>query len=198
MEDRKESNHFVRAILFGDETSEKSTILSCIKCQKPTSIDTFSTEDRIQYSIQLRENCSVKLDLLNHKQERTHSSHPLRGIQIIIVVFSYNDLSSFINLKTWITEADRYSRENIPKIIIGNCFSDSDTIVQEKDVNKMIVDLGCPFARVKENDIESVQNAIFLALDQLPSLQNKAQLEPTHTQPDLNDEHPHSFKCTML
>lgn len=198
MEDRKETNQFVRAILFGDENSEKSNILSCIKNQKPASVGASSSEDRMQYTVQFRKNCSVKLDLLNHKQDRTHSSYPLRGIQIIIVVFSYKDLSSFNNLKTWINEVDRYSRENIPKIIIGNCFSHSEAIVQEEAVNNIIEDLGCPFARVKENDIESVHNALFLALDQLPSLQNKVPLELTQTQVDLNDEHPHRFKCTML
>ncbi|MBX9585959.1 MAG: hypothetical protein K2X50_01755 [Gammaproteobacteria bacterium] len=198
MEDRKETNHFVRAILFGDETSEKSNILRCIKNQKPASVVASSSEDRIQYNVQFRENRSVKLDLLNHKQDRTHSSYPLRGIQIIIVVFSYKDLSSLNNLKSWINEVDRFSRENIPKIIIGNCFSHNDTIVQEEDVKKIIEDLSCPFARVKENDIESVQNALFLALDQLPSLQNKAPLELTQTQADPNDEHPHRFNCTML
>lgn len=199
MDVRQESSHLVRVILYGDEASEKSKILSCINRHR--NVNDFSSpyhQDRIQYPMQYREDCSVKLDLINHKQERTDSSNPLRGIQIVILVFSYKDLLSLDNLTNWAKEVDRYSKDNIPKIVIGNCFSHNESLVPENEVIKVIEELGLTLARVIDDDIESIKSALTLSLDQLPSLQHKTNSKVTQHQLDHDDEQHHRFKCTML
>ncbi len=198
MDVRQESSHFVRFILYGDEASEKSKILSCINKHRNVNDSNSSyNQDRIQYTMQYREGCSVKLDLINHKQERTDSSYPLRGIQLVILIFSYKDLLSLNNLSNWVKEVDRYAKDDIPKIIIGNSYLHSDSIVREEEVNQVVEELGLTLARVKEDDIESIKSALTLSLDQVPSLQHKANSKATQPQLDHDDEH-HRFKCTML
>ncbi len=201
MEEKKESPHSIKVLLFGDEASKKSDLLNTIKdnCGGPQyNINT--SENRIILTIPLRADCSVRVDIRNHKQDLTHSSSPLLGIQLVLLVFSYADVSTFNNLDDWLTEIERYTRNNITTVIIGNCFSDTNQGVTEIQAKTFTEEHSYILAKVREGDFESILNALILALNEVPTLKPQpAPVLPSNTEEQVTESESHPCcQCTMF
>ncbi len=156
------------------------------------------SEDKIIFTFQLRSECAVKIDLSNHRPERTYSNFNFRGIQLALIVFHYNDQASFDNLKSWATEIRRYFRDIQLAVIIGNGYSNTHSVVSEDQAAALAEAQGYNLIQVKEGDFESFQNALAKALNELPSLmlQSNAQTKAISDKPviDSNSE-PESDSC---
>ena len=63
---------------------------------------------------------SVQWDTAGQERFRTISSTYYRGAHGIIVVYDVTALDSFNNVKRWLTEIDKYARENVNKLLVGN------------------------------------------------------------------------------
>ncbi|KAL3923091.1 MAG: hypothetical protein SGPRY_004333, partial [Prymnesium sp.] len=59
-------------------------------------------------------------DTAGQERFRTISSTYYRGAHGIIVVYDVTSLDSFNNVKRWLTEIDKYARENVNKLLVGN------------------------------------------------------------------------------
>ena len=66
---------------------------------------------------------TVKLqlwDTTGQERFRTITSSYYRGAQGILVIFDITNRSSFVNVKQWLGEVDRYASESVTKILVGN------------------------------------------------------------------------------
>ena len=63
---------------------------------------------------------SAQWDTAGQERFRTISSTYYRGAHGIIVVYDVTALDSFNNVKRWLTEIDKYARENVNKLLVGN------------------------------------------------------------------------------
>jgi len=59
-------------------------------------------------------------DTAGQERFRTISSTYYRGAHGIIVVYDITNADSFDNVKRWLTEIDKYARENVNKLLVGN------------------------------------------------------------------------------
>jgi len=59
-------------------------------------------------------------DTAGQERFRTISSTYYRGAHGIIVVYDITNSESFANVKRWLVEIDKYARENVNKLLVGN------------------------------------------------------------------------------
>ena len=61
-----------------------------------------------------------------------------RGTHGIIVVYDITNMDSFKNVKRWLTEIDKYARDNVSKLLVGNKmdFGDSDAKLRQVSHSK--------------------------------------------------------------
>ena len=59
-------------------------------------------------------------DTAGQERFRTISSTYYRGAHGIIVVYDVTNKVSFDNVKRWLTEIDKYAREGVNKLLVGN------------------------------------------------------------------------------
>ena len=59
-------------------------------------------------------------DTAGQERFRTISSTYYRGAHGIIVVYDVTNRASFDNVVRWLTEIDKYARENVNKLLVGN------------------------------------------------------------------------------
>ena len=77
-------------------------------------------------------------DTAGQERFRTISSTYDRGAHGIIVVYDITNLDSFNNVKRWLTEIDKYARDNVSKLLVGNKmdFGDSDAKLRQVSHSK--------------------------------------------------------------
>lgn len=201
MEEKHDSPHSIKVLLFGDEASKKSNILNTIKtnCEQP-QYNLNTSDKRIIFTFPLRPDCSVRVDIRNHKQDLTHSSTPLLGIQLVLLVFNYADVSTFNNLDDWLKDIERYTRNNITTVMIGNCFSDNEQEVTKIQAKTFAEEHGYILTQVREGDFESILNALILALNEVPTLKPQpAPVLPSNTEEQVTESESTSCcQCTLF
>ena len=69
-------------------------------------------------------------DTAGQERFRTISSTYYRGAHGIIVVYDVTNRASFDNVKRWLTEIDKYAREGVNKLLVGNKCECDDTVRQ--------------------------------------------------------------------
>ncbi|KAL1528975.1 hypothetical protein AB1Y20_010296 [Prymnesium parvum] len=110
-------------VLIGDSGVGKSCLLLRFADDKWTDsyISTIGVDFKIR-TIEL-DGKTIKLqiwDTAGQERFRTISSTYYRGAHGIIVVYDVTSLESFNNVKRWLTEIDKYARENVNKLLVGN------------------------------------------------------------------------------
>merc|ERR1712139_698982 len=110
-------------VLIGDSGVGKSCLLLRFADDKWTDsyISTIGVDFKIR-TIELDKK-TIKLqigDTAGQERFRTISSTYYRGAHGIIVVYDITNLDSFNNVKRWLTEIDKYARENVNKLLVGN------------------------------------------------------------------------------
>ena len=110
-------------MLIGDSGVGKSCLLLRFADDKWTDsyISTIGVDFKIR-TIDL-DGKTIKLqiwDTAGQERFRTISSTYYRGAHGIIVVYDVTNLDSFNNVKRWLTEIDKYARENVNKLLVGN------------------------------------------------------------------------------
>jgi len=110
-------------VLIGDSGVGKSCLLLRFADDKWTDsyISTIGVDFKIR-TIELDQK-TIKLqiwDTAGQERFRTISSTYYRGAHGIIVVYDVTNKTSFDNVKRWLTETDKYAREGVNKLLVGN------------------------------------------------------------------------------
>jgi len=110
-------------VLIGDSGVGKSCLLLRFADDKWTDsyISTIGVDFKIR-TIEL-DGKTIKLqiwDTAGQERFRTISSTYYRGAHGIIVVYDVTNRASFDNVVRWLTEIDKYARENVNKLLVGN------------------------------------------------------------------------------
>ena len=123
-------------MLIGDSGVGKSCLLLRFADDKWTDsyISTIGVDFKIR-TIELDQK-TIKLqiwDTAGQERFRTISSTYYRGAHGIIVVYDVSNRQSFDNVKRWLTEIEKYAREGVNKLLVGN---KSDIPAEQRQVQQ--------------------------------------------------------------
>ena len=59
-------------------------------------------------------------DTAGHEKFRTITTSYYRGAHAIVIVFDITDRKSFQQVEKWLSEIDKFAKENVLKFIVGN------------------------------------------------------------------------------
>ena len=118
-----EYDYLFKVLLIGDSGVGKSSLL--LKFTDRVFTDHYISTIGVDFKIQTlqMDDKIIKLqlwDTAGQERFRTITTSYYRGAHGIIIVFDITDKESFANIKTWITEIDRFASDNVCKILIGN------------------------------------------------------------------------------
>ena len=149
--------------LIGDSGVGKSCLLFRFAddTYQESYISTIGVDFKIR-TVEL-EGKTVKLqiwDTAGQERFRTITSSYYRGAHGIIVVYDVTDQESFNNVKTWLSEIDRYANENVNKLLVGNKSDLTSKKVVDYATAKAFADeIGIPFMETSAKNATNVEQA---------------------------------------
>ena len=98
-------------------------------------------------------------DTAGQERFRTITSRIIAGARII-VVYDVTDQESFNNVKTWLSEIDRYANENVNKLLVGNKSDLTSKKVVDYAIAKAFRDeIGIPLMETSAKNATNVEQA---------------------------------------
>lgn len=154
-----------KILMIGDSGVGKSCMLLRFVDQQynETYISTIGVDFRIK-TVEI-DGRKVKLqiwDTAGQERFRTITSSYYRGAHGVMIVYDVTSASSFTNVKQWLHEINRYSGENVEKVLVGNKCDRTD----RKEVNyttakQFADDLGISFTETSAKSGTNI-NDLFL------------------------------------
>ena len=165
-----------KILMVGDSGVGKSCMLLRFVDQQynETYISTIGVDFRIK-TIEIAGR-RVKLqiwDTAGQERFRTITSSYYRGAHGVMIVYDVTCERSFTNVKQWIHEINRYSGENVEKVLVGNKCDRTDRKEVNYTIGKQFADdLGISFTETSAKSGNGI-NELFLHFAQ-KLLKNKA------------------------
>jgi Ras-related protein Rab-1A len=118
-----EYDYLFKLLIIGDSGVGKSSIL--LRFAEDTFTESYISTIGVDFKIRTidHEGKTIKLqiwDTAGQERFRTITTSYYRGAHGIIIVFDLTDTESFENIKQWLLEINRYSCNNVSKLLIGN------------------------------------------------------------------------------
>lgn len=99
-------------------------------------------------------------DTAGQERFRTLTASYYRGAQGIIIVYDVTDRETFDNVRTWITEIEKYSQAGVCKILVGNkCDMDDRRQVTYDEGKEFASQFGMPFLETSAKATQRVDEA---------------------------------------
>jgi len=119
----KKYDYLCKIILIGDSGIGKSSIIERFADNNfhHQFVSTIGVDFKVK-TIKIDDKL-VKIqawDVAGQERFRSIVSVYYKGCHGIVVIFDITNKNSFKNVKTWLHEVDRYIKEDVPKILIGN------------------------------------------------------------------------------
>ena len=114
-----------KILLIGDANTGKTSILNVYKNDMfyDNEVSTIGVEFMIKYIDFNGEKLKLQIwDTAGQERFKSITSSYYRGSDGVIIIFDISNRQSFINIKKWIQEIDKYTDNNLQKILIGNKF----------------------------------------------------------------------------
>jgi len=149
--------------LIGDSGVGKSCLL--IRFADDTYTETYISTIGVDFKIKTIEldGKTIKLqiwDTAGQERFRTITSSYYRGAHGIIVVYDVTEQTSFDNVKSWLTEIDRYASENVNKLLVGNkCDLTNKKVVDYTTAKEFADSLGIPFLEASAKSATNIEQA---------------------------------------
>ncbi|KAM9992349.1 hypothetical protein ACTFIY_009790 [Dictyostelium cf. discoideum] len=133
----KEYEYLFKFIFVGDSGVGKSSIL--LRFTEDTFTETYISTIGVDFKIKTVyiEGKAIKLqiwDTAGQERFRVHNNSQYRGCHAVMVVYDVTDQRSFENVAKWIQEIERYARDNVIKMVIGN----KNDLVSQKVVDPFL------------------------------------------------------------
>ncbi|CAI0462163.1 unnamed protein product [Linum tenue] len=99
-------------------------------------------------------------DTAGQERFRTITSSYYRGAHGIIIVYDVTDEESFNNVKTWLTEIDKFATDSVNKLLVGNkCDLTSKRAVPYDTAKAFADEIGIPFLETSAKSATNVEEA---------------------------------------
>eukprot|EP01062_Namystynia_karyoxenos_P043247 TRINITY_DN3166_c0_g4_i2.p2 TRINITY_DN3166_c0_g4~~TRINITY_DN3166_c0_g4_i2.p2 ORF type:complete len:234 (+),score=125.43 TRINITY_DN3166_c0_g4_i2:93-704(+) len=158
-----EYDYLFKLLLIGDSGVGKSCLL--LRFADDTYTESYISTIGVDFKIRTIEldGKTIKLqiwDTAGQERFRTITSSYYRGAHGIIIVYDVTDMETFNNVKTWLSEIEKYATDNVNKLLVGN---KCDLVVKKAvDYNtaKDYADtLGIPFLETSAKNATNVEQA---------------------------------------
>ena len=155
------SDFLYKLLMIGDSGVGKSSLL--LRFASDQFEESYMTTVGLDFKIRTVEvdGKVVKLqmwDTAGQERFRTITSSYYRGAQGIIVVFAVDDQKSFENVKTWVTEIERYAGEGVVKLLVGNKCDLESRAVTTEDAEKFAAELNMQYMETSAKTAVNVED----------------------------------------
>ncbi|KZT74042.1 ras-domain-containing protein [Daedalea quercina L-15889] len=164
-------DYLFKLLLIGDSGVGKSCLL--LRFAEDNFTDSYLSTIGVDFKIRTidLEGKTVKLqiwDTTGQERFRTIAAAYYRGAHGIVVVYDVTDPESFGNVKSWLTEIERYASETVKKLIIGN----KSDLVEKKAVEyntaqEFANSLQIPFLETSAKTAANVEEAFIVMSRQI-------------------------------
>jgi small GTP-binding protein len=158
-----EYDHLFKLLLIGDSGVGKSCLL--LRFADDTYTESYISTIGVDFKIRTLEleGKTIKLqiwDTAGQERFRTITSSYYRGAHGIIIVYDVTDMESFNNVKSWLSEIDKYAADNVNKLLVGNkCDLVVKKTVDYNTAKDFADSLGIPFLETSAKNATNVEEA---------------------------------------
>ncbi|KAG5501425.1 hypothetical protein JKF63_03238 [Porcisia hertigi] len=158
-----EYDYLFKLLLIGDSGVGKSCLL--LRFADDSYTDSYISTIGVDFKIRTLnlDGKVIKLqiwDTAGQERFRTITSSYYRGAHGIIIVYDTTDMESFNNVKTWLSEIEKYASENVNKILVGNkCDLVTKKVVDTQMAQDFANSLGIPFLETSAKNSTNVEEA---------------------------------------
>ncbi|CAA9988698.1 ras-related protein Rab-1A, putative [Plasmodium knowlesi strain H] len=167
----RDYDYLYKIILIGDSGVGKSCILLRFSDDHFTEsyITTIGVDFRFR-RIKVGDKM-VKLqiwDTAGQERFRTITSAYYRGADGIIIIYDTTDRNSFLHIKEWINEINKYTTEETCKLLVGNKSDCKDEMeISTTEGENKAKELGIPFIETSAKDATNVELAFTMITEEL-------------------------------
>jgi len=178
-----EYDYLFKLLLICDSGVGKSCLLLRFADRKYTEsyISTIGVDFKIR-TIEL-DGKTIKLqiwDTAGQERFRTITSSYYRGAHGIIIVYDVTDHESFTNVKTWLSEIERYASDHVNKLLVGNKCDMTNKKVVDYDVAKDFADkVEMPFLETSAKAATNVETAFLRMASEIKNTLGNQQETPS-------------------
>lgn len=158
-----EYDFLFKLLLIGDSGVGKSCLL--LRFADDTYTESYISTIGVDFKIRTieLEGKTIKLqiwDTAGQERFRTITSSYYRGAHGIIVVYDVTDMESFNNVKTWLSEIDKYATDRVNKLLVGNkCDLVVKKVVDHQTAKDFADPLDIPFLETSAKSATNVEQA---------------------------------------
>ncbi len=183
-------DYLFKILIIGDSNVGKSSIL--LRFLEDSFIESYISTIGVDFNFKTieHEGKIIKLqiwDTAGQERFRTITSNYYRGVHGIIIVYSVCDNESFINVKQWLYEIDKYANENVNKILVGNkCDLEYRRVISTESGKEYSEGLGIDFIETSAKDGNNINELFMKFASQIKSrVKNKISPSPNITYPKI-------------
>ncbi|CAI0462162.1 unnamed protein product [Linum tenue] len=158
-----EYDYLFKLLLIGDSGVGKSCLL--LRFADDSYIESYISTIGVDFVSwrkfpSCRELSDVIWDTAGQERFRTITSSYYRGAHGIIIVYDVTDEESFNNVKTWLTEIDKFATDSVNKLLVGNkCDLTSKRAVPYDTAKAFADEIGIPFLETSAKSATNVEEA---------------------------------------
>mmetsp|Transcript_15205 Transcript_15205/g.31723 ORF Transcript_15205/g.31723 Transcript_15205/m.31723 type:complete len:206 (+) Transcript_15205:127-744(+) len=196
---KREYDHLFKLVLIGDSGVGKSCLLLRFADREFTEsyISTIGVDFRFR-TVDI-DGQTVKLqiwDTAGQERFRTITSAYYRGADGIIMVYDVTNRDSFLHVRDWLAEVNRYAPEGTcQKLLIGNKSDRKDKEVSTKEGQEFAQELGMPFLETSARTADNVEAAFLRVGADLIKLKSAAVAAEEEETVDLKNGNTKGKKC---
>ena len=152
---------FFKILLIGDLGVGKScVILPYVEGDFPGNIMSSIGVDFKTKQIEIEDRL-IKLqiwDTAGHEKFRTITTSYYKSAQAIIILYDITQKTSFDHIKNWITEIDKFGKQGVLKVIVGNKLDlESNRKIPKKDAENLALKYGVKLWEVSAKDNTNIE-----------------------------------------
>jgi len=167
-----EYDYLFKLLLIGDSGVGKTSLL--LRFADNKFLDSFITTIGVDFKIKKLDvdGKVIKLqiwDTAGQEKFRTITSSYYRGAHGIIVVFDVTNRESFMHVKGWLSDIDRYAQGNVKvqKMLVGNKSDLPNREVTFKEAKAFADGLGIKFCETSAKQSDNVMDAFQMMVNEI-------------------------------